>query len=162
MFFPLWCGSLCCLLCFRGFSAVWTRASGVSKAPPSPHFIRLLQRAAVPILQSLIPLQGCWLVSGDHRPAVEVSVKHHIYLFSACHLLTVIRRPLLWLWGVTFLLLLCMELKPLQMIHTRKFLLNQKGLPVFNFLFNVNGALSSIDARAFESYHMLDINLKPC
>lgn len=119
-FFFLWCGSLCLILCFRGFQLCeLVNFRCVQKHHP------LLTSASFCSVQ---PSPSCrisfcfeapdWLVSGDHRPAVEFPAKHHIYLFAGCRLLTVIRRPLLWDWGVTFLLLPCMELKRLQMIHT--------------------------------------------
>lgn len=129
-----------------------------------------------------------WLVSGDRRPAVRFPVKHVIYLFAGCHLLTVIRRSsetevshsfccLAWRlnackWSVhtqianTTANKMQMQ-RAMQLIRLvgtdphgrdkwlcafKHFLLNQKCVAVFNFLFNMKEALRSIYMSAFKSY----------
>lgn len=99
----LWSGSLCFILCFRGFSAAWIRASGVPKPstlsslhPPSaacscPH-------PAESHSASRLLIDWFQEITGPPRSS---PAKHHIYLFAGCHLLVVVRRPLLWDWGVS-------------------------------------------------------------
>lgn len=172
---------------FQRFSAVWTCELQVCpKAPSSPHFSSLLQRAAVPILQNLILLRGSWLIGFRRSQACcGVSCKtSHLFVcrlsFTDRHQTPTPLRPRCHIPSAAShgtqtpandphtCKANKMQMRAMQLIRLvgtdpqgrdgslcafKHFLLNQKRVVAFNFLFNMNEAVSSIYMRAINSYH---------